>query len=201
LWRGCAAAAHGDRDHVAKPGRTSLELLASTKMTTASPYGFHRVGPDEIPQMRGVLSVFAEAFGDHQAYRDDVPRDDYLANLLGNQNFIAIAATLGADVIGGLAAYVLPKFEQERSEIYIYDLAVLERHRRKRVATGLIGALKRIGAGIGAYVIFVQADPPDGPAIALYESLGRRESVLHFDIDVSTIDERSLAATRVRQRD
>lgn len=27
-------------------------------------------------------------------------------------------------MVGGLAAYVLPKFEQERSEVYIYDLAI-----------------------------------------------------------------------------
>ena len=36
----------------------------------------------------------------------------------------------------------------------------------------------------GAYVIFVQADLRDDPAIALYEGLGVREDVLHFDIDL-----------------
>jgi aminoglycoside 3-N-acetyltransferase I len=30
--------------------------------------------------------------------------------------------------------------------------------------------------------MFVQADRGDAPAIALYESLGTREEVLHFDI-------------------
>ena len=35
-----------------------------------------------------------------------------------------------------------------------------------------------------AYVIFVQADPGDMPAIRLYESLGVREDVHHFDIPV-----------------
>lgn len=36
-------------------------------------------------------------------------------------------------------------------------------------------------------MIFVQADtgPEDAPAIALYDKLGQRESVLHFDIPVS----------------
>jgi aminoglycoside 3-N-acetyltransferase I len=33
-----------------------------------------------------------------------------------------------------------------------------------------------------AYVIFVQADREDGPAISLYTKLGVREDVLHFDI-------------------
>jgi aminoglycoside 3-N-acetyltransferase I len=31
-------------------------------------------------------------------------------------------------------------------------------------------------------VIFVQADPGDAPAVALYSKLGAREDVLHFDI-------------------
>jgi aminoglycoside 3-N-acetyltransferase I len=48
----------------------------------------------------------------------------------------------------------------------------------------LIEALKRIAAELGAYVIFVQADPIDAPAVALYTKLGDREDVLHFDIRV-----------------
>jgi aminoglycoside 3-N-acetyltransferase I len=34
----------------------------------------------------------------------------------------------------------------------------------------------------GAYVVFVQADLEDEPAVALYTKLGVREEVLHFDI-------------------
>ncbi len=45
-------------------------------------------------------------------------------------------------------------------------------------------ALRRIAAARGSYVIFVQADLGDAPAIALYSKLGRREEVLHFDIAV-----------------
>ncbi len=62
------------------------------------------------------------------------------------------------------------------------DLAVAAAHRRQRVATSLILELKRVAQTRGAYVIFVQADPGDLPAIRLYESLGTREDVYHFDI-------------------
>jgi aminoglycoside 3-N-acetyltransferase I len=81
-----------------------------------------------------------------------------------------------------LVAYELQKFERVRSEIYIYDLAVSLGHRRQGVASGLIGELKRIAKARGAYVIYVQADRGDEAAIALYESLGRREEVFHYDI-------------------
>jgi aminoglycoside 3-N-acetyltransferase I len=131
-----------------------------------------------------MLAVFGEAFGEPDTYGAHVPDDAYLRGLLGKPHFIALAALADAEVVGGLAAYVLEKFEQARSEVYIYDLAVLEAHRRKGVATGLIRTLQRIAKERGAYVIFVQADPPDEPAIRLYESLGVREDVLHFDIPV-----------------
>jgi aminoglycoside 3-N-acetyltransferase I len=91
------------------------------------------------------------------------------------------------EVVGGLAAYELEKFEQDRREIYIYDLAVNEHHRRKGVATELINNLKRIAKARKAYIIYVQADKGDDPAIKLYESLGIREDVYHFDIPVDDI--------------
>jgi len=110
--------------------------------------------------------------------------DAYLERLLGSDYFIALAALKGGEVVGGIAAYELRKFEQERSEIYIYDLAVAAEHRRQGIATALILELKNIAAARGSHVIFVQADLVDGPAIALYTKLGTREDVLHFDIPV-----------------
>lgn len=86
--------------------------------------------------------------------------------------------------MGCIAAYELKKFEQERSEIYIYDLAVAAAHRREGIATALITKLQKIAAARGVYVIFVQADLSDAPAIALYTKLGTREDVLHFDIPI-----------------
>jgi hypothetical protein len=62
-----------------------------------------------------------------------------------------------------------------------------EAHRREGIATALIEELKKIAARRGAYVIFVQADVADAPAIALYTKLGTREDVLHFDIAVPAL--------------
>ena len=127
--------------------------------------------------------MFAEAFEDPNSYESRPPSDAYLRTLLDRADVIVLTADneTGA-VVGGLVAYVLAKFEQERSEVYIYDLAVAQEHRRRGIATRLIGVLRRIAHELGAYVIFVQADPPDAPAVALYESLGSREDVFHFDI-------------------
>jgi aminoglycoside 3-N-acetyltransferase I len=60
---------------------------------------------------------------------------------------------------------------------------VAEGHRRRGLATAQIRALQARAAELGAWVVFVQADLGDDPAIALYTRLGRREDVLHFDLD------------------
>lgn len=130
-----------------------------------------------------MLTLFGEVFDDHASYMRAQPDDAYLRELLSGGSFIAVAAVSGTRVVGGLAAYVLQKFEQARSEIYIYDLAVDAAHRRQGIATALIEELKRVARERGAYVIFVQADHGDDAAIALYTQLGVREDVLHFDID------------------
>ncbi len=132
--------------------------------------------------LRAMLSMFGKAFADAATYTARQPDDDYLERLLASSTFIGLAAFADGRVVGGIAAYVLPKFEQARSELYIYDLAVEEKHRRRGVATALIAELRRVAVERGAYVIFVQADPEDAPAISLYTKLGVREDVLHFDI-------------------
>jgi aminoglycoside 3-N-acetyltransferase I len=129
-----------------------------------------------------LLAVFAKAFDDAESYVSAPPSDDYLNTLVGRDDFIPLVAVSDGAVVGGLAAYVLRKFEQERSEIYIYDLAVDENYRRRGIATGLINKLREIAREKGAWVIYVQADHGDDSAIKLYESLGTREDVLHFDI-------------------
>ena len=140
--------------------------------------------PDQVASMEAMVMTFGKAFDDIDTYGGNRPSSAYLKRLLANEYFIALAAFKGSEVVGGIVAYELVKFEQQRSEIYIYDLAVAVAHRRQGIATLLIQELEKIAATRGAYVIFVQADIGDEPAIALYTKLGIREDVLHFDIAV-----------------
>ena len=141
-----------------------------------------RLSPDDLPLMRAVNALFGEVFEDPGHYASAPPSDDWLRRQLANPNIVALAALHGDTVVGGLTGYILPKLEQERSEIYIYDLAVRESHWRQGVATALIGHLQALACDVGAWVIYVQADYGDDPAIALYTKLGVREDVMHFDI-------------------
>jgi aminoglycoside 3-N-acetyltransferase I len=143
-----------------------------------------RLGPCEVPLLRKLNALFGEAFGDPETYGGEPPGDSYLQALLAKEHVVALVALADQEVLGGLVAYELEKLERARREMYIYDLAVAEEHRRQGVATALIGHLREIAARRGAWVVYVQADYGDEPAIALYAKLGMREEVLHFDIGV-----------------
>ncbi|GGY55224.1 AAC(3)-I family aminoglycoside N-acetyltransferase [Parvularcula lutaonensis] len=141
-----------------------------------------RLGPDDVSLFRKMMRMFGEAFVEPGNYSAEGVSAAYQRERLGDPTFFALAALAKGKVVGGLCAYELLKFEQQRSEIYIYDLAVDARHRRKGIATALIDELRLIAQACGAWTIFVQADHGDDEAIALYTKLGTREDVLHFDI-------------------
>lgn len=151
-------------------------------MSPPSPCDIRILGAGDAALMADMNALFARVFDDPGSYASAPPGTLYLARLLRGESFIAVAALDDGAVVGGLAAYILPKFEQARNEVYIYDLAVDATHRRRGIATALIAALQREAAARDAWVIYVQADHGDDPAIALYTKLGTREDVLHFDI-------------------
>lgn len=153
-------------------------------MSGAESQGFvvRALTPADLPRLRELNSLFGDAFSDPETYRSQPPGDDYVCGLLADPHIIVLVALVDGHVTGGLVAYELRKFERERSEIYIYDLAVAQPFRRRGMASELLRRLVAMAAERGASSVFVQADYIDEPAIALYAKFGAREEVLHFDI-------------------
>ena len=155
----------------------------------STPFAIRRLSSPDIALMRRLNALFGDVFAEPETYGGEPPTDEYLKDLLAKDHVVVLVASSGEEILGGLVAYELDKFERARREFYIYDLAVAEEHRRRHVATGLIGHLREIASMRGGWVVYVQADYGDDPAIALYEKLGTREEVLHFDIAVERTQE------------
>ena len=98
-----------------------------------------RLAPADLPLARRLNDLFGEAFAEPETYGGAPPADAYLQGLLAKDHVIVLVALdpAGIALTGGLVAYELDKLEQARREIYIYDLAVAEPHRRRGVAPGL----------------------------------------------------------------
>ena len=144
------------------------------------------LGQDDVPLLQALNSLFAEAFEDPESYLERPPSEAWPRRLLGGPAFVALVA-LDEDVVDrGLTAHELLKFEQERSELFLYDLAVAGTHRRRGIATALIETLRRIAAERGAVAAFVLADTDedDAAVIALYRRLGEESEVLQFDFEI-----------------
>jgi aminoglycoside 3-N-acetyltransferase I len=148
-------------------------------------YSVRRLSKEDLTFMRSLNVLFGEVFDDAENYQNNLPHDDYLYRFLANENNIVLVALSDGKVVSGIAAYVLDKFEQERREVYIYDLAVANEHHRKGIGRGLIEELKNVARKSGAYVVFVQADEGDA-AIKFYESLSPSENLRtrNFDFNV-----------------
>lgn len=142
----------------------------------------HRLGPEDHVLLLRLNAMFAEAFDDADTYQGAPPDEAWAREALARPNVIALVALDGETVVGGLVAYELDKLERRRREVYLYDLAVAASHRRQGIATRLIDHLRAIARERGAWVVYVQADHGDEPAIALYTKLGVREDVMHFDL-------------------
>jgi len=72
------------------------------------------LGADDVAALRGMLDMFGTAFEDVEHYTSRQPDDAWLRDLLASTTFVAAAAFAGGRVVGGIAGYLLTKFEQAR---------------------------------------------------------------------------------------
>lgn len=145
----------------------------------------YRLKSKDVSQLIDLNKLFADVFEDYENYLGNQPSSEYLRNFLSNRDNVVIVAENKGDVIGGLVAYVLNKFEQSRKELYIYDLAVAKDVQRHGVGKNLVNKLLENAKELDAYVVFVQADEGD-EAVHFYESLSPSENIKTRSFDFKT---------------
>jgi aminoglycoside 3-N-acetyltransferase I len=115
-----------------------------------------------------MFAMMAAVFGEDA----DTLSSDYVARLLRRDDFWAIAALDDGEPIAGLTAFVLPLTRAQSAELFIYDIAVQPRYRRRGIGRGLVAAARDLAAGAGIATIFVPAENDDAEALEFYRALG-----------------------------
>lgn len=104
--------------------------------------------------------------------------------LLARPDFVCIIACDGDEIVGGVTAYELRMYDRPGSVMYLYDLAVAEKCRRRGIGSELVQKLQEYCHRMGIRELFVQADTSDAHALAFYDSLGGRPSgVVQYSFD------------------
>ena len=141
---------------------------------------YRRLGPEDSQQARKLISLFDQVFAEPS--RPMLPELDLLSRLSNDHIWVWVAMDQ-EQVLGGLVGYELPKFETQRSELYLYDLAVASAHQGQGIGRGLIDTLIAQVKSTDIWAVFVQADLGDEVPNALYQSYGyEQEKVHHYDL-------------------
>lgn len=125
---------------------------------------------------RSLFALMAEVFAEPSAPLSD----SYLDRLLRTDTFWALAAFVGAEIVGGITAHALPLTRTEGSELFIYDLAVRADWQRYGVGRSLVTALREQAALAGIQTVFVPADNDDLHALNFYRALGGEPAAVTF---------------------
>ncbi len=100
------------------------------------------------------------------------PKDAWLQSVLRRPDFFGFAAVEGEAVVGALTGFVLPLTQRARVELFVYDVAVDARRRRRGVGRALMDAVRAKARVLDAACVFVLADDEDTHALDFYRALG-----------------------------
>jgi aminoglycoside 3-N-acetyltransferase I len=104
--------------------------------------------------------------------------DDYIELLLAREDFWALAALSGEDVVGGLTAHALPMTRSACRELFVYDVAVHRDHQRRGIGRQLLNQLRQQAQAAGISVVFVAVDDDDSHALEFYRMVGGEASAV-----------------------
>ena len=147
-------------------------------MSNTQSFEIKQLTNDNLPTFTALIDLFNKVF---EAENPSMASKANSLKLLNNKHFIAIVTLAENEVVGGLTAYELPMYSSDRSEIFLYDLAVKPEYQRQGIGKGLIQSLKEYCAKHGIKEFFVMAHEEDEHAIEFYHATGgNAEKVINF---------------------
>jgi ribosomal protein S18 acetylase RimI-like enzyme len=120
------------------------------------------------------ISIRRLAPGDEQVVRElatyDGPGDP--GALLADPRTLMLVAFDGKRPVGFVLAHELVRRHGDPAKLFVYEVEVAETHRRRGIASALLGRLAELARERGIRTGFMLTEPDNGPANALYRSAG-----------------------------
>lgn len=155
-----------------------------TSRSTSSPQSQPQM---EVRRLQGsdyaLLSAAIQALVPEEERDGGVASDAHLRQALENPACYFILCTLDSAPVGYLSAFAFPAIDYDASQVYLYDIVVDERHRRKGIASQMIEALKSHCKQNGADHIWVGTSLDNEPAQKTFEATGatkERETYIEY---------------------
>jgi ribosomal protein S18 acetylase RimI-like enzyme len=96
--------------------------------------------------------------------------------LLADPRTLLLVAFDGESPVGFVLAHELPRRWKDRSKLFVYEVDVVESHRRRGIGTALLARLAELARERGVRIGFVLTEEDNVPANALYRSAGGTSS-------------------------
>ena len=109
---------------------------------------------------------------------DNAAKPDAVARFLGDPNHHLLLAIADGKPVGFVSGVELTH-PDKGTEMFLYELAVDERHRRLGIATELVAALRALARKQGCYDMWVLTDHDNDAALGTYRKSGTDEESSH----------------------
>jgi ribosomal protein S18 acetylase RimI-like enzyme len=96
----------------------------------------------------------------------------YLRGFLADDRHYLVAAYVEEEPVGMLLGYRLLRLDERPSVMYIWELGVLEHHRRRGIGRALVEEAKRLGHEDGCRSMVIPTEISNEAAMALYRAAG-----------------------------
>jgi GNAT superfamily N-acetyltransferase len=115
------------------------------------------IKPEEIEKFIELRQIFAQEYGAKAKVLDEQESKQ----LRDNRSFIAIGATVGFELIGGLAAHIVTNYYKGGNDLFIYDIVIKPSHQKMGIGRELIKFTKQFCIDHHIKEMYVAVDEKD----------------------------------------
>lgn len=133
----------------------------------------HRLGPEDIALARETIRVIkTDGIPSEAASMDSAGMQAWLSR----SSNILIAATADGIPVGFALGYLLDRVDERRTMLFFYEIEVAAPYRKRGIGRHLVEVMKTVAREESVLKMWVQTEPGDIAARALYRSMGGVEN-------------------------